>query len=105
MAYTDFTLEKVEKELGVQARRVDLFPGLAPLPVPVWLQEMLNRGMDLALVSEKARSEFIVGPMLLAGRELSRNAIAIYSGLRLDVKPDQGLVGECDFILAVGPPL
>src|SRR5262249_13402806 len=33
------------------------------------------------------------------------NAIAIYSGQRLDVEPVQGLVGECDFILALSPPV
>ena len=39
-------------------------------------------------------------PILLACRELSGDAVAIYSGQRLDVHPEQGLVGECDFILA-----
>src|SRR5260370_39781193 len=61
--------------------------------------------MELALVSEKARSEFIVSPILLASRRLSHNAISIYSGQRLDVQPEQGLVGECDFILAASPPV
>ena len=59
--------------------------------------------MELALVSEKARSEFIVGPILLASRQLSHNAFTIYSGQRLDVQPEKGLVGECDFILAASP--
>ncbi len=49
--------------------------------------------------------EFIVVPILLASRELSHDAVAIYSGQRLDVNPDQGLVGECDFILAATPPV
>jgi hypothetical protein len=35
------------------------------------LPAQLARGMELALVSEKARSEFIVAPILLAVRELS----------------------------------
>jgi hypothetical protein len=105
MAYTDFSLEKAEKLLGVTIQPAELFAGLAPLPVPAWLREVLARGMELALLSEKARSEFIVGPILLASRELSHNAVAIYSGQRLDVKPDQGLVGECDFILAASPPV
>jgi hypothetical protein len=105
MAYADFTLEKVEKVLGVTARPADLFPGLAPVTPPDWLREVLSRGMQLALLSEKARSEFIVGPVLLASRELSQNAFAIYSGQRLDVRPEQGLVGECDFLLAVTEPV
>lgn len=105
MAYTEFTLETVDRILGVAPQPADLFPGLIPLPVPDWLRDGLARGMQMSMVSEKARSEFIVVPILLASRELSRNAIAIYSGQRLDVSPDQGLVGECDFILAATPPV
>jgi hypothetical protein len=103
MTYSDFTLELVEKVLGVRVQRADLFPALSPLSVPTWLQDILNKGRELALISEKARSEFLVAPILLASRELSQNAVAIYSGQRLDVQPEQGLMGECDFILAATP--
>jgi hypothetical protein len=105
MAYTDFTLESVESQLGVRARAGVLFEGLAPLPVPDWLRALLDRGMELALVSEKARSEFIVVPILLACRELSGGELAIFSGQRLDVDPDRGLAGECDFLLALSDPV
>jgi hypothetical protein len=105
MAYNDFALDKVEKLLEVALQTVDLFPPLTPLPIPDWLREVLGRGMQLFLLSEKARSEFIVSPILLATRELSHNAITIFSGQRLDVLPEKGLVGECDFILANSPPV
>lgn len=105
MAYSDFTLESVDRTLGVTARPADLFPKLEPLAVPPWLRESLDKGMELALISEKARSEFIVVPILLASRELSGKRVSIYSGQRLDVDPARGLVGECDFILAESPPV
>ncbi len=105
MTYSDFTLELVEKVLGVRVQQMDLFLSLPALPAPTWLQEVLARGRQLALISEKARSEFIVAPILLASRELSQNAVAIYSGQRLDVQPEQGLTGECDFILAATEPV
>ncbi len=105
MPYNDFTLEKVEKILGVTVQPDDLFDAPAPLAIPDWLRESLAKGMDLALVSEKARSEFIVSPILLASRELCHDAIAIHSGQRLDIQPEQGLVGECDFILTLSPPV
>jgi hypothetical protein len=101
MAYTDFTLESAEAELGVTARPGVLFPNLRVVPVPAWLTDMLHRGMRLALVSEKARSEFIVAPILLAVRELSGERVAILSGQRLDVDPARRLLGDCDFILAL----
>lgn len=105
MAYTDFTLESTETELGVIAQTAVLFPGLQPLPVPAWLHDFLARAMRIALISEKARSEFIVAPILLALRELSGERISILSGERLDVDPARRLVGECDFILSLSEPL
>lgn len=106
MPYTDFTLEAAEAKLGMTAGLGDLFPGLRPLPVPAWLDEQLGRGRAVAaLVSEKARSEFLVAPVLLACRELVAGDLAIYSGQRLDVDPDRGLSGECDYILALTAPV
>jgi hypothetical protein len=105
MAYNDFTLESVETDLGVRLRPGAVFPNLAAAPVPTWLTEQLARGMELALVSEKARSEFIVAPILLAVRELCDGRVAILSGQRLDVDPARRLTGECDFILALSDPL
>lgn len=105
MSYSEFTLEDVERQFGVSPLEADLFPNLPPAPIPEWLPGWLARGTRLALISEKARSEFIVVPILLAARELSGDQFAIYSGQRLDVEPENGLAGECDFILAVGPAL
>ena len=105
MAYNEFTLESAEAELGIRAEPGELFPGLKPLPVPAWLQELLVRGMHLALISEKARSEFIVAPILLAVRDLSDSRVSILSGQRLDVDPVRRLQGECEFILALSEPV
>jgi hypothetical protein len=105
MAFTDFTLETVEAELGVTPRPGIVFPTLPAVSAPAWLTEGLARGMELALVSEKARSEFIVAPLLLGVRALSGGRISILSGQRLDVDPGRRLLGECDFILALSEPL
>lgn len=104
MAYTDFTLDAVTKILGISVEPADLFPSIDPAPIPAWLKDSLDRGRRQALVSEKARSEFLVVPILLATQEF-RDPLAIYSGQRLDVDPQQGLMGECDFILAATAPL
>lgn len=105
VAFSEFTLETVERSLGVGTREADLFPDAPAATAPGWLAGSLARGTRLALISEKARSEFIVVPILLAARELAADRFAIYSGQQLDVDPDRGLTGECDFILAVGPPV
>jgi hypothetical protein len=103
MSYKEFTLEAVVEHFGVTTQEADLFPTLQAAPVPAWLTDSLARGTRLALISEKARSEFIVAPILLAARELCADKFAIFSGQRFDVAPEEGLAGECDFILALSP--
>lgn len=105
MAYRDFTLERATRTLGVTIREVDLFEAVAPIDVPAWLRETLGKRTQLMLLSEKARSEFIVAPVLLTSRDLSPTPLSIYSGHRFDVDPGRGLVGECDFILAASEPV
>jgi hypothetical protein len=108
MSYSDFTLESVARILGVISRPANLFPNLQPEPMPAWLKETLARGaqgIQLSLISEKSRSEFIVAPILLASREASGDRFVIYSGQRLDVDPEKGLVGECGFILSATDPV
>lgn len=105
MPYTDFTLESAEATLGVACRPADLFPGLTASAVPGWLADSLGRGMRLALVSEKSRSEFIVAPIMLAVREAAGDRVAIVSGQRLDVDAARSLSGESDFLLARSEPV
>ena len=106
MTYSDFTLDTVEQALGLSIRPGDLFPGIERTPVPAWVSDLLAIGRgSAALVSEKARSEFLVVPILLAANEPQRGEMTIFSGQRLDVDSARSLVGECDFILAMTPPV
>ena len=105
MAYADFDIEMAESRLGVVVHTADLFPGLVSHPVPAWLIDQLKRASTLPFVSEKARSELVISPILLAVREMSSDRMSVLSGIRFDVQPDQGLVGECDFLLSLSDPL
>jgi hypothetical protein len=103
MSYSDFTLDTAESILGLSSQFVDLFPKIEPVTPPQWLVESLVRGQRHVMVGEKARSEFLVVPVLMASEEICEGAVSLYSGQRLDVSPERGLIGECDFILAAGP--
>jgi hypothetical protein len=105
MSYTDFSIDSVMSGLELEIETSELFPGLEPLPLQPWLRDSLDRGSHQVLLSEKARSEFIVVPILLACQELTARAVTIYSGQRLDVDSSLGLMGECDFILSATLPL
>lgn len=99
MAYADFTLDSLRHAFGVTVRDQLLFEEPVSLAPSAWLRETLAKGQDLAVISEKARSEFIVAPVLLACRDVLGHDFRVFSGPRLDVDPDRGLKGECDFIL------
>jgi hypothetical protein len=100
MAYADFTLDALRHSFGVTVRDQALFEEPERLAPSAWLREALAKGQDLAVISEKARSEFIVAPVLLACRDALGHSFRVFSGPRLDVDPERGLKGECDFILA-----
>jgi hypothetical protein len=105
MTYSDFTLDMLAITFNLALTAAPLFehaPASEPSP---WLKETLERGMQLPLSSEKARSELIVMPILLGWREQSQNRVSIYSGQRLDADPARGLIGECDFIITHTPPI
>ncbi len=105
MTYSDFDLSKIRKSFEVEIVAETLFENTESVALTDWLKEAMDKGLQLALLSEKARSELIVMPILLTSRELNHNTFTIYSGQRLDIDPAQGLVGECDFILTKSPPL
>ena len=46
MSYSEFTLEAVERHLGVTTQEADLFPDSPTAPVPDWLPEWLRAGRD-----------------------------------------------------------
>ena len=103
MAYRDFTLETVEIQFGIRTELARLFPNLTPTPIPERLREQLEDGASVAFATEKARSEFIIAPILLAVRRLSQNHPTIHSGYSLNVAPAEGLSGEIDFLLSLSP--
>jgi hypothetical protein len=103
MPYTDFNVGDIEEKFRIEVLPGTVFPLLESIPVPGWLNDLLGRSSQLRLVSEKARNEFIVAPILLAVRELSGNVVGIFSGERFDVDMAAGLYGECDFLLTLSP--
>ncbi len=100
MSYTDFDISKVEKELNLKIVIKKIDWQFEPVAPSEWLMNSLERGEQIAFVSEKARSEFIVAPILLAAKEIANNEIQIFSGQTLNVDASLGLTGECDFILS-----
>lgn len=105
MAYREFSLAQVKQQFKLQEKYEPLFLNVQPIAPSAWLQESLQLGIKLAIASssEKARSEFIIAPILLELEKKNPDHISIFSGARLDVDEASGLKGECDFLLSRKP--
>lgn len=105
MAFRDFTFPEVQTALGLTLAEADLFGDVAPLTLSAEFAERMRAGVDLALAvnTEKARSEFIIAPVLLELRRLLDGRFALFSGVEFDVDAARGLNGYCDFILSRSP--
>jgi hypothetical protein len=104
MAYSDFTIAQVQAkfQLVIDERQV-LFTDMQPVQPSVLLTMFLDEHLPLAIDinSEKARSEFIIAPVLADVRRHSNYQVSLFSGKEFNVDQDQGLAGYCDFILCL----
>ncbi len=66
-SYSEFSLKRVKKEFNLTEKRLKLFDSEQQIEASDWLKQTLELSLELALSSssEKARSEFIVAPILL----------------------------------------
>jgi len=105
MSYSEFSLNRVKKEFNLTEKKIKLFDSEKQIEATDWLKQTLELSLDLALSSssEKARSEFIVAPILLELENINNKSFSIFSGENLEADPEKGLNGECDFILSKGP--
>jgi hypothetical protein len=101
MAFADFSFPQVQHDLGLTIREADLFAAAPPVEVrPEFLSQLdLGAAVAQAINTEKARSEFIIAPVLLELRRLVGERLGLFSGVPLEGDAERGLVGVCDFLL------
>lgn len=104
MAYNKFKTETLTEKLGIELELKAIIP--QPLPefkptdlVLTILQEATNE----ALGTEKAKSEFIINPVLKELHRQNPNTFSYFSGYKFDVDVKLQLNGYCDFILSAFP--
>jgi hypothetical protein len=103
MAYSDFTLAKAKNTFGLTLNETqNLFRAIAGVLPSDLLSRVLEENLSLATAinSEKARSEFLIAPVLSEVRRQLDYRIGLFSGTEFNVDPAQSLVGFCDFILS-----
>jgi hypothetical protein len=103
MPYSDFTLAQVQSTFSLvieENRR--LFADIQPVQPSERLLTDLheNRPLAIAINSEKARSEFLIAPILAEVRRQTHYQTSLFSGVEFTVDPALGLKGFCDYILS-----
>jgi hypothetical protein len=105
MSYSSFSIEEVEIKFDLSINSA-IFLSEAKLISPSsGLAQSLERGLRLVKrsVSEKAKSEFIIAPILLELESLLIDKISVFSGDDFTVDRELGLNGICDFLISRFP--
>lgn len=104
MPYSDFkTLNQFQSDFDLTLEETrNLFadiPGVSPSD---YLKQTLDEYLPLATAinTEKARSEFLIAPILAEVRRQMNYQVSLFSGTEFDVDRDRGLSGFCDYIIS-----
>ena len=103
MEFSDFDLRTALQTFGLTVQRdVDLLSNVAPLETSEFLRTWLDEFGPIAVGvnTEKARSEFIITPILGEARRRSAGPMNVLPGVSLDVDRSRGLSGFCDFVIS-----
>ncbi len=106
MAYSNFTLETVQKTFQLEKiESTDIFSHIEPVEPSEDLTKELKKKVPLAVAirTEKARSELIVANILVELREHFEHRISFFSGIDFSIDPEIGLTGVCDFLVSLSP--
>ena len=106
MAYSNFTLEAVEKTFQLESiQSVGIFSETEPIEPSTELTKALAKKVPLAVAigTEKAKSEMIVADLLVELREHFEHSISLFSGIDFNVDTENDLTGVCDFLVSLSP--
>lgn len=106
MTYSDYTLESAVTEFGLTLTTSEsLFAEVPAVEVGAAVRYTLDTVGQLALRvnTEKARSEWLIAPVLGEVWVRARHTICLLSGVDFTVDRDSGLTGVVDFLIGKGP--
>lgn len=104
MAYSNFTnLNKVQTDFDlIFEESRNLFAEVTGVQPSNYLRQTLDEYLPLATAinTEKARSEFLIAPILAEIRRQANYQISLFPGTEFDVDRDRQLAGYCDYIIS-----
>jgi hypothetical protein len=105
MVFQQFTFPQVIEELQLTLAEADLFGGVPTVELRADFVGMIQDASNLAsaINTEKARSEFVIAPVLFELRRRKPITFGLFSGVELEADTSRGLNGVCDFLLTRSP--
>jgi hypothetical protein len=106
MPYSQFTIDVISETFGFTiSERIGIFTNVPAVDYSIILAQTLKEYIPLAVAigTEKARSEFIIAPILFELKKQLANRISLFSGKEFNVQPEIGLSGFCDFLISLSP--
>jgi hypothetical protein len=104
MSYNKFKIAQLKNDFALHVVKAAWLPtDFAPFAADATLMSTLAETEKVFLGSEKARSEFIIAPILQAFRRHRNNQFSIFSGYEFNIDKSLALNGFCDFILSSVP--
>ena len=106
MPYSQFTIDVISETFGFTiSERIGIFTDVPAVDYSTLLAQILKEYIPLAVAigTEKARSEFIIAPILFELKKQLVNRISLFSGKEFNVQPEIGLSGFCDFLISLSP--
>jgi len=98
-SYSDYSLEDLQTICGIVNRKEALNLSGEMIEPSVWLKQSLEYGKILPLNTEKAKSEWLIAPLLTELANRNRHKFNLFSGNTFDVDVTKSLKGRCDFLL------
>ena len=102
MSFREFDLRKAQQDFALTLdTNQPLFSAVRSVRISDSLAHFWTdyQPLGLALITEKARSEYLVAPLLAEVWKRSARQIAVLSGVEFTVDASVGLEGICDFLL------
>lgn len=106
MLYSEFTLATLQATFQIMlVEQQRLYPAIPDATPSDTFAQLLDYYVPLAtsIDTEKARSEFIIAPLLAETRRMTNDQMSIFSGIDFSVDVQPGLRGVCDFIVSRSP--
>jgi hypothetical protein len=101
-SYSHFKYQDVTN-LGLTLKQSAFIKNIVPIAPSDFLKLTLELNTIRVLNTEKAKSEFIIAPILYEIARKNITSVTFFSGYSLDVNKDLGLKGFCDFLFSKVP--